>query len=248
MGATLEALHRLQEVERQIAEVRQKIERKRRAVKAQERRLAEFDANIRNKEAALRTDQMEADRLNLDVKAAEAQIAKLRLALNAAKTNKEYSAVLTQLNTTKADNSKIEEKALTLMNQVEAKSRELNTLREERAAEAAKLKELEAACRQVEDATRATLERLAQDRALAEEHVPAQALDAFNRIARKNDGEALAGVIRTHPKREEYACESCNMTVTLEQVNAILSRDDPVLCNTCGCILYVDVAAPTRTR
>ncbi len=248
MGATLEALHRLQEVERQITEVRQRIERKQRAAKAQERRLAEFDANIRNKESALRADQMEADRLDLEVKSAEAQIAKLRLALNAAKTNKEYSAVLTQLNTTKADNSKVEEKALAVMNQVEAKRRELAVLREERGAEAAKLAEVQGACRQIEESTRSTLERLAEDRFSAEESVPAQALEAFNRIARKNDGEALASVIRTHPKREEYACEGCNMTVTVEQVNAILSRDDPVLCNTCGCILYVDVAAPTRAR
>jgi uncharacterized protein len=248
MGAILDALHRLQEVELQVAEIRQRIDRKHRAVTAQEKRISELDTKIRNKEAALRTDQIEADRLDLDVKSAEAQIAKLRQALNAAKTNKEYSAVLTQLNTTKADNSKVEERELAIFNQLEAKRKDLEASREERAAETARLMELKSAAQAVEDECRSRLDQFLQERERAAEEVPAKVLEVFNRVAKANDGEAMARLARTNPRRGEYACQGCNMSVTIEQVNAILSRDEAILCNTCGRILYVNAPAPSRVR
>ncbi|MBN2560547.1 MAG: hypothetical protein JXQ75_06425 [Phycisphaerae bacterium] len=248
MGATLDALHRLQEVELHIAEVRQRIDRKHRAVKKQEKRIADLITRIRKKEAALRADQMEADRLDLDMKAHEVEIAKLRQALNVAKTNKEYSAILTQLNTTKADNSKVEERVLALFNQLEAKRKDLESIREEYGKEGARLDELKEAARAVEEDSRDRLAQLDLERDDAGAAVPPTALNTFNRVAKKNNGEAMALLCRTNPKREEYACEGCNMSVTLEQVNAILSRDEAVLCNTCGRILYLESPTPSRAR
>lgn len=248
MGATLDALHRLQEVELQISEARQQIDKKRRAAKAQQKRLAEMDVKIRHKEAALRTDQIEADRLDLDVKIYEIQIAKLRQALNVSKTNKEYSVVLTQLNTTKADSGKVEERVLALFNQVEAKRKEVQAMHEDRAKEAAKLETLARAAREVEDESRDRLTQLTEERRRAAESVPDKTLEIFNRVAHANDGEAMAKLVRTHPRRAEYACGGCHMSVTIEQVNAILSRDDAVLCATCGQILYLNAPATARTR
>lgn len=248
MGAILDALHRLQEVELQIAEIQGGIDRKHRAVKAQERRIAELDAKIKGKEVALRTDQMEADRLNMEVKTAEAQIAKLRQALNCSKTNKEYSAVLTQLNTFKADNGKVEDRVLAMLNQIDAKRKDLDVSREERGVEVARLEQLKAVVRQIEEQSRDRLEQLAEEREPAAEAIPPKVLDVFNRVAKANEGEAMARLVRTHPKREEYACHGCNMSVTLEQVNTILSRDEAILCNTCGRILYLNAPTASRTR
>ena len=248
MGATLDALHRLQEVELQITEIRQQIQRKHRAAQAQEKRIAELDQRIRQKEVALRTDQMETDRLDLDVKTSEGQIAKLRAVLNAAKTNKEYSAALTQLNTTKADNSKVEDRVLTILSQVEAKRKDLEAAREERARDVARLEELQGAVRAEQEDSRDLLAKLTADRDQAAEAVPPQMLKVFDRVAQANEGEALARLSRTSPKREEYTCQGCNMSVTMEQVNAILSRDEAILCNTCGRILYVNTPASSRVR
>ncbi|HVP13729.1 MAG TPA: C4-type zinc ribbon domain-containing protein [Phycisphaerae bacterium] len=248
MGATLDALCRLQEVELQIAEIQRKIDRKQGVVKKQEQRIADHETKIRAWQAAIRTDQMEADRLDLEVKTNESQIAKLRQALNSAKTNKEYSAILTQLNTTKADNSKVEEKVLAFFRQIESKRKELGNLEAERDKEISRCQEAKAALKEVEEKSREKLNQLARDREAAASAVPGKALDTFNRVARKLDGEAMAQVIRTHPKREEYACEGCNMSITIEQVNNILSRDDAVLCNSCGRILYYELPAASHAR
>jgi predicted nucleic acid-binding Zn-ribbon protein len=246
MGATLEALHRLQEFELQIAEIRRGIDRKHRAVQKQEERITQLDAQIRAEQSAMRTDQMESDRFDLDLKSRDAEIAKYRQALQVAKTNKEYSAILTQLNTHKADNSKLEEKVLGLMGQVDIRRKTLAGLNEQRAAEAGRLSELQAAAQAEEDRCRDRLSALQADRDQAAAAVPPKALDFFNRVSQKNDGVAMAKVIRTHPKRAEYACDGCNMSINIEQVNAIMSRDEAITCNTCGRILYVDM--PTATK
>ena len=111
MGTTLTALHHLQEIETQLAELRGRIESRWRQARLQEKRLAKLDSEIAAEHIAVRTRQMEVDRLDLDVKTREAELDKLRKALNAAKTNKEYAAILTQLNLgAPADVPKREEK------------------------------------------------------------------------------------------------------------------------------------------
>jgi predicted nucleic acid-binding Zn-ribbon protein len=248
MGTTLDALCRLQEVALQIAEIENRIQRKQVVVKRHEQRIAEIDAKVQAWQEAVKTEQMAADRLDLDVKTNEAQIAKLRQALNSAKTNKEYSAILTQLNTTKADNSKLEEKVLGVFRQIETKRKELTGIQEERDKEHERLNEAKAALREIRAKSTERLTQLEQGRETAAQAVPSKALDTFNRVAQKHSGEAMAQVIRTHPKREEYACEGCNMSITIEQVNNILSRDDAVLCNTCGRILYYEMPAASQSR
>ncbi|MFQ5501816.1 MAG: zinc ribbon domain-containing protein [Phycisphaerae bacterium] len=240
MGATLEALHRLQEIELQINEIQQRIDRKARVCRRQRQRIAEIDASIESRQQLIHTDQIEADRLDLEAKVSEAEIAKYRNALNTSKTQKEYSAVLTQLNTFKADSGKTEDRVLALLASIDEKKKELEAAQEEREKEVARLEEHEAATRAVEDKTRGDLNRLTDLKKEAASAVPPQVLNIFTRVAGKNDGEALAQIIRTHPKRQEYACGGCNMSITIEQVNSVLSRDEAVLCSVCGRILYAE--------
>lgn len=243
MGATLDALQRLQEIEVQLAEVQGRIDRKHRAVHRQEERIAQIDADIQSRQDTLRREQMDSDRLELDMKSRDAAIGKLRSALNEAKTNKEYSAILTQLNTDKADNGKIEERVIAMMTELDAKRKAIEEIRAAREKEIARRDELLAEARAIEDQSRDRLNDLRGQRAAAATAVPEKALDLFTRVAAKNDGQALARVIRTHPKRAEYACDGCNMAITIEQVNAVMSRDEAVLCNSCRRILYMPSAS-----
>lgn len=247
MGSTLDALHRLQGVETQLAELRNRIAAKWRMVHAHEKRLAQIEAELAAAKKENQTRQMEVDRFDLDIKTREAEIAKYRAALNAAKTNKEYSAVLTQLNTVKADMGKIEERGVELVGQLDLLKKTAQTVHDRRAAELKRLEELRAEAEEFEGKSRARLDEMTARRAASTEGIPDIALKLFERIASKNDGKALAIVVRTNPKREEFACEGCNMSITLQQVNALLSRDEPVICNNCGHILYLEpTAAPAR--
>lgn len=238
MGAMLDALRQLQEIELHLNEYRAKEESYRRQARSAQRqiekRLAEGEAHRQQ----VKNCQMEIDQADLDIKAREEAMDKHRQALNASKSNKEYAAILTALNTEKADSSKCESRVLELM----AKKEELLAQSAEFDAEREKLNER--LQRQQANLT-AYLEEIAEDfkalerqRDEAAEDLPPSALQTFRRLAQRHEGEAMAEAIRITSRGDEHICGGCNMSVPLEVINRLISRDEIVLCATCGRILH----------
>jgi predicted nucleic acid-binding Zn-ribbon protein len=240
MGATLEALRRLQEVEQQLVLLRQQEEKRKRLIRAQKRGIRKCAEALSDREADIRAHRKEVDRIDLDVKTREQTLARHREALNKAKTNKEYSSILTTINTEKVDSAKLEARELQLMAETETIRAEFARIEAEQAEHEQRLGEAERALQDYLDETADQRTTLEQQREEAAADVPASIRGIFDRVAERHDGEALAPVVRMHPKREEYACGGCNMKVTLENVNALRTRDDMQLCNACGRILYLD--------
>jgi predicted nucleic acid-binding Zn-ribbon protein len=107
MGAKLEALRELQIIESQIVDIRRQFASKERLAAAQSRKLAELRKSIERERLDIRSAQAEVDAVDLDLKARSANLAKLREHLNSVKTNKEYAALLSQLNNEKADTTRV---------------------------------------------------------------------------------------------------------------------------------------------
>ena len=240
MGETLEALHRLQEVELQLAAIRRKREVKARRVEIHKRRIEETENRLEGNRRTIRERQAKLDALQLDVATRDESIKKHREALNSAKTNKEYGAILSAMNTEKADNAKLESGILELMEQIQALEAEGSRIEEERQALANNVKTAEEALREFDAGSRDTTERLEQKREDCSAKIAPTTLASFTRVAEHHDGEAMSPVMKLHPKRDEYACEGCNMKVTLEIVNALRVRDEIQLCPVCGRILYFE--------
>lgn len=249
MGVMLEELRRLQAVEMQLAAIQRNRESKARQIDIRRRQVRQIDEKIHEQHRKARECQMRLDALTLDVAMKEEAIDKHRQALNKAKTNKEYAAILSAMNTEKADNIKVESDLLKLMD-------ELQAFKNEGAAfeiEKAKLLEQAAAA---EEALKAFDAQSQQERGELEAgreafagKVSAVAIDMFNRVAQRHEGEAMAPVTKLRPKRDEWACGGCNMKVTLDVINALQTRDDILLCNVCGRILYLEApAAPKSAR
>ncbi|MFO0971910.1 MAG: C4-type zinc ribbon domain-containing protein [Phycisphaerae bacterium] len=247
MGVVVEALHRLQEVELQLAELKQRIAAKAQAARAQERRIETLTRDLETKRRAIRDRQIESDRLSLDIRSSEERIAKLRTALNTSKTNKEYASVLTQLNTDKADVGKIEEKAIGILNEIDVARKALTDEETKLGVEQARLADLRRLAGEYEAQVADRLARLTSEREQAAAGVPPTVMKVFTRVAEKHDGQAMAEVTRTNPRKEEFVCGGCNMSVTLQQVNEIISKDDPIMCKTCGRILYLERATAGRS-
>jgi len=120
MGPVLNGLIKLQSVENRLRVEKAKLTRCRRNVIIQENQIRTLQNALEAKKEEVQLSKVQFDRLELELKSRDEQITRLRASLNTAKTNKEYSAVLTQLNTTKADNSKIESQSLELLKNIEA--------------------------------------------------------------------------------------------------------------------------------
>ena len=183
---------------------------------------------------------MRLDALSLEVASREEAVGRHRQALNKAKTNKEYAAILSAMNTEKADNSKLENESLQFMEQLQVLKTEGAAIETEKAKLQSSAAAVEEALNAYDAQSQQERDSLQSDREGFAGRITAQAIDMFNRVAQRHDGEAMAPVTKLRPKRDEWACGGCNMKVALEVVNALQTRDEILLCTVCGRILYLE--------
>lgn len=243
MGATLEALQRLQSIEIQLRSSQEQIESKHRAVEAHRRKLATLTRQAADLHDSIRRAQADADKLELDRKTQEAHLSKLREALNRTKTNKEYAAILTQLNTDKADNLKFEDEVLAALGKVDELKKSLADLEAQLTKEQTRAAQLDQAAHETEQRLSGQLSKLEAQRETATDGIPLDALKIFERACERHDGEGMAMVEQTHPKRAEFVCSGCYMSVTLESINSLQSRDAIITCPNCQRVLFLESQA-----
>lgn len=240
MGATLESLLALQGIELQIVDIRRQLAAKERAVKRQAAKLRSAEEALEEQRDTLKRSQMDMDAVDVDVKARSASVASLREKLNAVKTNKEYAAVLSQLNTEKADVTRLEARAMEMLEEVEAKKKAVGEQEETVKQEKARLQNVQAMLEQSKGSFASRLEELQQERDQATEKLDRKALTLFERLSERYEGEVIAKVVQPHPRRQEFICDGCNMSLSAEVPNSLLTRDDVITCQSCGRILYFD--------
>jgi len=241
LGKTLEALLRLQLIEHQIAEVRRRLRTTQAGVAALEDRAEQLQADQEALRAEQVTRQKNTATVELELKARQEEIDRLRTVLNTTKTNKEYAAILTRINTLKADNSKFEDEGLKLIQAAEEVSGQMaevdqkiievqQSLTEARETSADEVRRLEA-----------MLQELTGKRDRAAGDVPPKALAIFNRIAANRSGDAMAKIqILGDKPPHQYVCGGCNMSIRAEHANALRTRDEVRLCDCCQRILYLE--------
>ena len=238
MGPVLDGLVKLQSVENRLRVEKAKLARCRRNVVIQENLIRSLQNALEAKNEEVQLTKVQFDRLELELKSRDETIGKLRASLNTARTNKEYAAVLTQLNTTKADNSKIETQSLDLLKVMEVDEAECKDIQgqigeqKDTLEQTRKESETLAGKYQVEiDNIQAEWDQLAQA-------IPADSLDTFNRVAETYDGHAVA-TIEQQDGKGAYSCGGCFMAITAESVNMLMTRDDIIRCPNCTRILVL---------
>ncbi len=239
MGPVLNGLIKLQSVENRLRAVKSKLARCRRTVIFQENQLRSLQNGLEAKKEEIKMTRIQVDRFELDLKHRDDGISRLRAALNMAKTNKEYSAILTELNTSKADNSKIENQALDLMKNIEADQAASAEFQEQIDEHKGKLDQLR------KDAEVKTMEYEAEIAEIqvewdaAAKEVPAETLQIFNRVAETYDGEALAVAGKQNEKVELFSCGGCFMGIPAEVINRLMTWDEIIRCSNCTRILIL---------
>ena len=239
MGPVLNGLIKLQSVENRLRAAKTKLARSRRSVTIQENQIRSLQSALEAKKEEVQLARLQSDRLELELKMRDQEVSKLRASLNAAKTNKEYAAVLTQLNTTRADNSKIETQVLELMKAVDVDEEECANLRKQ--IEEQK-QELEQTRKKVESSAaeyEAEIAKIQTEWNEVAKGIPRKALEVFNRVAETYDGEAVAKIEEQEGRISAYSCGGCYMGVPAESVNVLMTKDDIIRCPNCTRILVL---------
>jgi len=232
-------LVKLQSVENQLRAVKAKLTRCRRNVVIQENHVRSLANSHEAKKEEIQLTKVQSDRLELELKTRDEQIARLRASLNAAKTNKEYAAVLTQLNTTKADNSKIETQILELLKDIETDEAECEKIQEQINEQKNILEQTRKDAELMAAKYETQIEEIQTYWEEAARNIPPESLNIFKRVAETYDGEAMAVVDTQEGKTATYSCGGCFMGITAESVNLLMTKDDIIRCPNCTRILVL---------
>ena len=239
MGPVIQSLLRLQEIETQLWALRDALAAKNRSVNAQQRKLLQLQQQTQQKLDQLKHAQADAASQELDIKTQEAEIGKLRNALNTARTNKEYNAILSQINSDRADIARQEEKVLALLTQIDQMDAECRQAQQQIAQTQDRLDSLRRAQQDAQPQSEQDLARLEQDKSHLAESIPASVLNQFQRIGQSFNGQAMAAVTQPDQRSSAYCCSGCYMSITIDTVDVLMSKDEIKQCPNCQRLLYL---------
>ncbi|MBN2589629.1 MAG: hypothetical protein JXA96_07195 [Sedimentisphaerales bacterium] len=243
MGPVLNGLMKLQSVENRLRAEKSKLNRCRRNVIIQENLIRNLQSALEAKKEETQLTKVQFDRLELELKSREETIAKLRTSLNSAKTNKEYAALLTQLNTTKADNSKIENQSLELLKDIETDETECKEILKQIEAQKQTLEQTRKDSEALVAKYQASIDEIQKEWDEIAKIVPPVALETFKRVAETYDGLAVT-FVEEESREGNYSCGGCFMGIPAESVNMLMTRDEVIRCPNCTRILvYNDTKA-----
>ena len=239
MGPVLNGLIQLQSIENRLRVEKAKLTRCRRNVIIQENQIRSLQNALEAKKEEVQLSKVQFDRLELELKTRDEQINRLRAALNTAKTNKEYAAVLTQLNTTKADNSKIENQSLELLKNIEADEAECNQIQSQTDEQKQQLEQIRTETETLAGKYQAEIDKIQDEWDKLAKTIPEKALEIFKRVAETYDGQAVAQIEQQGGTKGAYTCGGCFMGLTAECVNLLMTKDDIIRCPNCTRILVL---------
>jgi len=239
MGPVLHGLIKLQSVENRLRAAKAKLARCRRTVILQENQVRSLQNALETKKEQILLTKVQCDRMELELKSRDEEITKFRAALNTAKTNKEYAALLTQLNTSKADNSKIETQILELMKDIEADEAESEDIRQQIDEQKQKLEQTRTESDASATKHEAEIEQIQTEWNRGAKIIPDDSLEIFRRVAETYDGQAVVGVEQQEGRTPTYSCGGCFMNIAAECVNLLMTKDDIIRCPNCTRIIVL---------
>jgi predicted nucleic acid-binding Zn-ribbon protein len=166
----------------------------------------------------------------------EGKRSKYKTQLMDVKTNKEYTAMLHEIEGVERDIRGIEDQILVEMEKAEGLAIEVK--REEAAFKDVEQRH-KAAVKQLDDKTQALgarVETLKGERAKVAATVDAEVLDRFERIAKKR-GVAVA-------EAKDGLCQECHLKLRLQMYAELKRNEEIVECPQCNRILYYEAPVP----
>ena len=240
MGPVLDALKRLQSIENRLGVAKAKLTRCRRNVVLQENQVRNLQNTLEAKKEELQLTKVQADRMELELKSRDEIIAKSRASLNLARTNKEYAAILTELNTNRAENSKLENQALELMKDIETDEAECSQIQAQIDQQKQQLDQIRTESKELAEKYQAEIDDIQAEWDNQAKAVSPDSLKIFKRVAETYDGEALAKIEQQNDGSGVYSCGGCFMGITAESVNLLMTKDEIIRCPDCTRILILD--------
>ena len=223
----------LQKFDKEIYDLNQDKAQKPKAIAALKQEFEAKKANVKELEEKLKRVQLERNQKELELKEKETAIEKTNAQLSLLKTNREYTAKLTEIESLKADKSIFEEKILESYDQADAVKKELDEENKKVAGEEKgfleRKKVLEDDIKEIDD----RLQVLESQRTRLLPDIDKENLRRYERILNHKEGIAIVPIVNN-------SCGGCHMNITQQMINQMKMHAELINCEMCARILYLE--------
>ena len=228
----IDSLIELQVIDREIYALNMEKKEKPEEIEAIEKALETQKTGIKEAENNLKTLQVKLKDEEVTLQQKEEQIKKLQTQLYQLKTNKEYSAMLTEIEGVKADNSITEEEIIKLMDEIEVGKKKLTQEKELfKNEEASAQKEKTVVDARMKEIDSKLVEFLAKRKNIVP-NITQKVLARYERVLENRAGLAIVPI-------EGDACGGCHMNLPPQVISEAKLREDIIICQSCSRILYI---------
>jgi predicted nucleic acid-binding Zn-ribbon protein len=200
-----------------------------------ERKIAAAGEAVETARTRLQENRDRSRALEKDVALVDSRLARFDDHKAAVKTNQEYTALLHEIATAKAEKDTIEDRMLTLMDAADGLAADLKAAEAARADAAREGEETRAGLAAERAALDAELARLAGERARAVADVPPTLLAQYEQLLKQRRGIAVVAMTGD-------ICSACHVRLRPHVTQQIRRNEDIVQCESCQRILYFPAA------
>lgn len=231
MAFNAAALRELHRIHRQLADLRERLERGPKQIKAKQATVAASDERLAKAQAESKAGRMAVDQKQLLLKTGEGKIIDLKVKLNACNTNREYQALRDQIMADEMANSVLADEILEAMEKVDQLKHAITEAEQQVAKSKDELAKTQQAVQSQQETLQADVRRLEGELRSAEEALPAELRDVYVRVVKAKGEDAMAQV-------EGESCGGCHQQLTPNIMSQLIGAT-VVFCKTCGRLLYL---------
>jgi uncharacterized protein len=231
MSVTAGVLRELHRIHRQLGDLRERLDRGPKQIKARQTAVARLEADLVQVKAELKAARVGADQKQLLLKSGEAKVRELKVKLNAANSNREYQALKDQIAADEMAGSVLADEILEALEKIDGFAVTINEAEQNLAKGREELAKVEQHVRGQHDLMVADVQRLESDLKEVEVELPGDFRDAYQRVVKGKGSDAMAQV-------EGETCGGCYHHLTANIFSSLL-MDRVVCCQSCGRMLYL---------
>jgi len=229
----LEKLVVLQSIDLKIQEMEREKRRIPQFIASLEEELKKQEEGFRAEKSALEKLQKERRQKEKDLEEEIERVKKAEARIYEIKTNKEYQAVLKEIDSAKKLNRQREEEILELLERLEELQKRMSHGEKELEAKRKELQRQMAELRQKEASFDQEMADEVRRKEKREKEIPPDLLSKYHLLLEKRQGVAVARVI-------QGVCQACNMNLRPQLFIELQKQDSLIHCPNCNRILFWD--------
>jgi uncharacterized protein len=230
---TLPKLRELQSLDKEIYGMKNGLIEKPLHFKKLQDTLEAMKSDLARLEEVYQQKQVQRKKREGDLAAQEENVKKYTGQQTQVKTNKEYSALQTEINQLKADNSMLEEEIILLLDEIDNDSKNVDIQKKKLEEEEKKVQTEEAKLKEIEEKLKKEISTLEDKRKELLPQIDRHTLERYQQILKRRSGVALVSV-------KDGSCGACFCKLPPQVINEIKQGSQFVSCERCTAILYIE--------